>query len=533
MRLVGPYHPETLYGGEATRAIERAAAAALPPHSLMALAGLSVAQLTRALSPHARRVWVACGPGNNGGDGLVAATHLHQRAVSLGGAQQVVVTLCSDPHRLPADAAHALERARSAGVCFADQPPDTFDFAIDALLGFGTSRPPEGRLAAHLAVLHRSQAPLLCVDVPSGLNTDTGVLLHHDDEQRPGTPTPGARHTLSLLTLKPGLFTADGRDQAGQVWFDDLGIAPPADVPALAKLNGRPRGLTRPPIRAHATHKGSFGDVLVIGGQDIAMHGAGMTGAAVLAARAALHSGAGRVYLGLLENGSESHPLRWDPACPELMLRRTDSLLMQRELLQQACVVCGCGGGNAIARVLPNALTSAHMLVLDADALNAIARDGHLRTQLRQRSASGWITVLTPHPLEAARLLETSTTAVMADRLAAAEQLAHRFSAICVLKGSGSVISAPGQTPLINPTGNAALATAGTGDVLAGMIGSALALRELTPDQAFVRVADAVFQHGWLADQWSGADASSAGTTTLTAARLASSVFPLPFWLPQ
>jgi hydroxyethylthiazole kinase-like uncharacterized protein yjeF len=159
--------------------------------------------------------------------------------------------------------------------------------------------------------------------------------------------------------------------------------------------------------------------------------------------------------------------------------------------------------------------------VLDADALNAIATDETLQQQLTQRARRGWITVLTPHPLEAARLLGTDTARVMADRLLAASELAERFQAVCVLKGSGSVIAAPGSLPMINPTGNAALATAGTGDVLAGLVGAALAAPEITAHQAGQRVAAAVFQHGWLADQWVN------DSTVLSAGRLAERVRPV------
>lgn len=520
MRRIDTSHPETLHGAETTRAIERAAAFALPPHSLMALAGLSVARLARALAPHARCIWVACGPGNNGGDGLVAAAHLHRQVLATGGAQRVVVTLCADERRLPPDAAHALAQARAAGVPLASEPPADFDFAIDALLGIGPLRPPEGRLARHLTVLQQSTATVLCVDLPSGLHADTGVHSHGPLSRC----LPGARHTLSLLTLKPGLFTADGRDQAGTVWFDDLGINPPPDTPATALLYGMASPIGRPAKRAHASHKGSQGEVLVLGGQDIGINGSGMTGAAILAARAALHGGAGRVYVGLLAGETGSGSPAWDPACPELMFRQIDGLL-RGDLLTQASVVCGCGGGSAIEAVLPAALARAHVLVLDADALNVIAGDSLLRAQLRHRGERGWITVLTPHPLEAARLLGTSTAAVMANRLAAARQLGHDLGAICVLKGSGSVVCAPGQTPLINSTGNAALATAGTGDVLAGLIGSALATKAWKPDQAVQRVAAAVFQHGRLSDQWATDDGET--PDTLTASRLAARLHAL------
>lgn len=524
MRRIGNSRSEPLYGAASTRAIERAASAALPAHSLMALAGLSVARLTRALAPHAQCIWVACGPGNNGADGLVAATHLHRQAQSRGGTPKVVVTLCADTNRMPSDAAHALEQALATGMRLASEPPPDFDFAIDALLGIGGLRPPEGRLADHLTTLQNSEAPVLCVDVPSGLDADTGVHLLGPTAR----PLQGTRHTLSLLTLKPGLFTADGRDQAGCVWFDDLGVTPPLDVPSLALLHGMSSNAALPLRRAHASHKGSYGDVLVIGGQDIAFNGSGMTGAAILAARAALHSGAGRVYVGLLSADTMAQSPTWDPDCPELMFRQLGAML-QGDLLSSASVVCGCGGGDAVARVLPQVLSRARTLVLDADALNSIAGDSQLQAQLLHRHERGWTTVITPHPLEAARLLASTSAEVLANRLTAARQLSETFAVICVLKGSGSVTCAPGATPLVNPTGDASLATAGTGDVLAGMIGNALNGRSGGREGAIQQVASAVFLHGLLADEWALrlAPHPPGFWRTLTAAHLAESARPL------
>ena len=258
--------------------------------------------------------------------------------------------------------------------------------------------------------------------------------------------------------------------------------------------------------------------MVVIGGQGIGLSGAGMTGAAVLAARTALHAGAGRVLVGLLD-GSEPRTA-WDPAAPELMFRHLD-LLLQNGALSQATTVCGCGGGQAVAAPLAAVLARAPRLVLDADALNAISADESLQRPLTRRAERGWITVLTPHPLEAARLLGTDTTRVMTDRLQAAQALAERFKAICVLKGSGSVIAAPGVSPKINPSGNGALATAGTGDVLAGLVGAALADPGTAREHAHERVAAAVFQHGWLADHWP----SEGGA--LSAGRLAACVRPM------
>lgn len=501
MRLVSTISSAPLYSIETTRTIEELAKAGLLPFTLMARAGEAVAQLASALMPHARCIWVACGPGNNGGDGLVAATCLHQRASRLAHPPQIVVTLDAEEARMPADAAHALKLAREAGVQFATHAPANFDLAIDALLGVGARGQLNTALSMQLEQLSRTTRPVLCVDLPSGLNANTGT--------RQRTPQAGPRHTLSLLTLKPGLFMADGRDACGQIWYDDLGAMPAGHTPT-AQLQNSSASTNKSLL--HASHKGTFGEVVVIGGQHIATHGTGMTGAAVLAARAALHGGAGRVYVGLLE-AAHSHTA-WDTAAPELMFRRIDTLLPSA-LLEAACTVCGCGGGDAVTAWLPTVLNTATCLVLDADALNAIARSVELQDLVKQRRSRGWTTVLTPHPLEAARLLGTDTHTVMDDRLRHAHRLSHQFQAVVVLKGSGTVVAAPHEIPRVNASGNAALATAGTGDVLAGWIGSALAHRDNTP--IMERVAQAVHRHGWLADEWLRQHPSE----QLTAGRLA------------
>ncbi len=522
MRPINGQQRELLHGSAATRSLERAAQVTLPAHTLMARAGLAVARLARALAPHARCIWVACGPGNNGGDGLVAAMHLHSWARDAG--LRVVVTHSLgaqvDAAQLPPDAAQALCGARSAGVLIQSEPPASFDLAIDALLGVGVTRPIMGTMAHWALMLRSTSACVLCVDLPSGLQADTGALMAVEDAaSRPIEAFHlGPRHTLSLLTLKPGLFTHHGRDAAGKVWFDDLGVGFVSTVPVTAWLEGRATPSGNKALRAHDSHKGSFGDVVVVGGQGIASQGAGMTGAAVLAARAALHAGAGRVFVGLLEVDS-TNETTWDPVCPELMFRRPATLI-DASWLTKASVVCGCGGGTSVVAVLPSLLSRVTTLVLDADALNAVSRDEALRSQLTHRHGRGWLTVLTPHPLEAARLLGCSTAQVMADRLLAAQTIADRFQVVCVLKGSGSVVTAPSEIPRINPTGNASLSTAGTGDVLAGMIGAALAGRETSrQDGALDRVCGAVYQHGWLADQWDDC--------TLVASELALRVKPI------
>jgi len=194
------------------------------------------------------------------------------------------------------------------------------------------------------------------------------------------------------------------------------------------------------------------------------------------------------VFVGLLGDG-----IAVSASQPELMFRAWDSLA-----LDTMSVVCGCGGGEAVRSALPRVLSSAHALVLDADALNAIAADPQLQLLLRARADRPLGTVLTPHPLEAARLLGATTAQVQSDRLVAASSLADMFRCVVVLKGSGTVIAEPGKSPHINPTGNARLATGGTGDVLAGLIAAYLAAGE----DAFVASVGAVFVHGLAADRW-------------------------------
>lgn len=460
-----------LHDAQGSRAVEAAASRVLPPHALMRRAGAAAAALTRALHPHAHRVWVACGPGNNGGDGLDAAIHL--RAAGL----DVHLTLTGDPARLPADAADALARAQVAGLHVASSSPraGTCDVAIDALLGLGTRRAPEGDLAACIRALNALPCPVLAVDLPSGLHPDRGHPLGED--------CVVADHTLSLLTLKPGLFTGRGRDHAGEVWHDTLGVAEPA-TQAVATLIGDAR-LDAP--RRHAQHKGSFGDVAIVGGAP------GMSGAALLAARAAHAAGAGRVFVDVLDDQHTA----LDPARPELMFRDGWSRIVTAQALADATVVAGCGGGER-KEALPRLLSGAARLVLDADALNAIAADPMLGHQLVARAGRGRDSVLTPHPLEAARLLGTTASEVQADRLSAAQAIADRYGSVVVLKGSGTVVALPGGRASINGTGNAALASAGTGDVLAGWLGGVWSASGCTAIEA---ARHAVWLHGLAADR--------------------------------
>jgi hydroxyethylthiazole kinase-like uncharacterized protein yjeF len=393
----------------------------------------------------------------------------------------VRVGFAGDASRLPPDAAHALATARAAGVSIdtSDAGIDEADVIVDALLGLGARSAPRARVAAAIACINRSNLPVLAVDLPSGLPADTGAVAHE---------AVRAHHTLSLLTLKPGLFTAHGRDHAGRVWYDALG----ADTQLLQKTAAAT--LAGPPsvtARRHAQHKGSFGDVAVIGGAE------GMGGAPLLAARAALMSGAGRVLLARLDNRLAAADLPW----PELM-QRSVADLVQPLTLARSTVVAGCGGGHAITQVLLALLEHASRLVLDADALNAVAASPALQAALAARNADGPRTILTPHPLEAARLLGITTAEVQQDRLQAAGRMTAATGAVVVLKGSGTVIAGPSGRPLFNPTGNARLATAGSGDVLAGWLGGRWAGQPTAPPALVA--AETAWLHGRTAEEQPG-----------------------------
>jgi hydroxyethylthiazole kinase-like uncharacterized protein yjeF len=469
---------------------------ALSPTPLMQRAGLACARLALAMAPHARRVWVAAGPGNNGGDGLEAALHLHQWG------KEVVVSLIASQGPGPADAQAALHRAQLASVRIQSSVPtdwlqqmDAQDLCIDALLGIGATRPLSADLLACVQAMNKGLAPVLAIDVPTGLNPQSGQWLDGDGGNSSGHLAVRADHTLGLIAVQAGLLMGHGRDASGQIWLEDLGyLASQHQVPPLAWLNAP---YTSAP-KSHASHKGSHGDMAVIGGEGMATQGMGMTGAAILAATAALHAGAGRVILSLLSGQTN------DSAPPDLMQRE-----FRRLELEKLHVVCGCGGGSAVQEVLPEVLRRSAQLVLDADGLNAVAQEPCLRQTLRQRGKAQ-PTVITPHPLEAARLLGCNTAQVQNDRLKAAQELAERFQCCVVLKGSGTVIVAPGHTTRINITGNGRLAIGGTGDVLAGLVGARMA-QGLS---AFDAACAAVAQHGQVADDWSPGEA-------LTASRLA------------
>ena len=444
-----------LFSVTAIREIERSALHALPEGSLMERAGQAAASFALTLLPANKqkyKILIVAGPGNNGGDALIAAVKLQQRGVS------VLVLFESAAERLPPDARNAFLLAEQAGVEFAsysyflnaNQAPE-FDLVIDGLFGIGLTRAVTGEYARLIESINSLSCPVLALDLPSGLDADTGMLVGDG-------PAVQASHTISFIGNKPGLHTGHGRDYAGVVQIADLDIEERYFPPPSAGLNHVALFSTALKPRLHSSHKGSYGKLAILGGSF------GMQGAAILASRTALKTGAGRVYIGFIDM-----PPQYDGAQPELMCRRADELS-----LQSYTVVAGPGMGQSARaqNILQSALATDMPLVLDADALNMLAGAPELKRLLAQRRSP---TLLTPHPLEAARLLNVSTKEVQSNRLQAAQELANCMNAIVVLKGSGTIIAACGKQPVINTTGNPGLATAGTGDVLAGMCGALLA----------------------------------------------------------
>ena len=476
--LVGTYYPchdpsvktsQPLYRAADLRRIEWAAAS----QPLMQRAGRAAADLALELCGDCTgAILVLAGPGNNGGDALEAARLLHAQQV------EVHTVFPGDAGRLPPDAAAAWQRFSAAGLAAhaAIPPGRRWALIVDGLFGMGLGRDIAGPYASLVCAANRLAeqcgCPLLALDVPSGLDADTGQL--HG-------PAIRASHTISFIAGKPGLFTGDGPDICGEVSIAPLGL----DAQGMVAASGHVIGVDN--FRAHLqprrrnSHKGSYGSVGMVGGA------AGMAGAALRAARAALRLGSGRVYVGLLDARAPA----LDAMQPELMLRPPEQLLAT----SLTALACGPGLGTSpqAAKLLADACLCDMPIVLDADALNLLAAQSTLHKALCTRQAP---TLLTPHPAEAARLLGSSVAHIQADRVRAAQEIATRFNALVALKGCGTVVALPEGPWAINPSGNPGLATAGSGDVLTGLIVALLA-QGWPAEQA---LPAAVHLHGCAAD---------------------------------
>lgn len=436
-----------LFTAAEIRAIDRDWATHHPDAPLMPRAGAAAAELAAVLAHDSGEpVLVLAGPGNNGGDAVVAARRLIEQGF------RVVVVSGADPARLPTDAAQAWADWRAVGGAILSDIPAAQRFAlvVDGLFGVGLERDVGGEPARWIIAANAMACPKLALDVPSGLDANTGAIrgcaLHAD-------------HTLTFLGLKPGLFTADGPDCAGTLHLDSLGIDP-ATLPAttgvaLMRLEAR----HHLPPRAKNSHKGRFGHAGVIGGAP------GMVGASLICGRAALATGAGRVTVGALDER-----LVVDYGEPQLMFAAPENLVAAT--LDVLAIGPGLGQTTRAHALVAAALATPCALVLDADALNLLAADTDLAGRAACRSAP---TLLTPHPGEAARLLEVSVADIQRNRIDAALHLAAHTRAHVALKGAGTVIAHPDGRYAINTTGGPWLAQAGAGDRLTGMVAALIA----------------------------------------------------------
>ena len=437
---------------------------------LMESAGRAAADVARAMAgDRGGRVVVLAGPGNNGGDALVVARWLRTWYFD------IAVVFPGDPAGLPPDARAAHAAFVDAGGTTVSGPADERPaLIVDGLFGIGLARPLTDDYAALVHWANDSGAPILALDVPTGLNADTGAV---------STPAIRATATATFIGLKPGLLTADGPDHCGEISVHSLGIEAAAAAQGH-RLDWPPMAAALPAVlgrRTRNVNKGTFGTLGILGGTE------GMGGALVLAGRAALRTGAGKVWLGFLM----ADPPKVDASMPELMLRHAGAVL---DAHPDALVVGpGLGTSDAARSLLQRALALPIPVALDADALNLIARDAALLAATRSRSAP---TLATPHPGEAARVLATDVENVQRDRMGAARELAQRLAANVVLKGAGSVLAHPDGTWDINASGGPALATAGSGDVLSGLLGALLA--QGLPAKTALRYA--VCLHGATAD---------------------------------
>ena len=443
--------PVCLYSTAQVRALDAYAIGTLgiPGYTLMKRAGEAALRYLRTRFPVAHRIVIVCGAGNNGGDGYVLARFAHAAGLT------VTTLAASSPDTLRGDARQAYEDLHTSGVEVLPYAPERLaagEVIVDALLGTGLQGPAREDVARVIRDINGSGRPVLAVDVPSGLDSDTGVPLGD---------TVRADCTVTFVGLKTGLFIGNGPEFAGTVFFDDLEIDPQQAGAPPARLGRILDSVIQQalPRRARSSHKGDFGRVLIVGG------GVGMPGAVRLAGEACLRVGAGLVTVAVApENVPAIAAGR-----PELIcLPLSDAEALTEAFTRTDVIAVGPGLGRTpwARSVLDKVLRAAKPLVVDADALNIVADSS-------APAPEEWI--LTPHPGEAARLLGTDTGGIQRDRLAALEHLVSRYRGTVVLKGAGTLVGAPGRTPALCERGNPGMATAGMGDVLTGTIAGILA----------------------------------------------------------
>lgn len=451
-----PLAEKILYTAEQMRGLDRDAieGQGILGYSLMNQAGQAVLSQIRTRWPKVQNLTIFCGAGNNAGDGYVVARLAHEQGM------QVQVLYLSAPDGLSGDAWQAYAGCIAEGVkaeVYQSQVIDDCDLLVDALLGIGLQRQISGLWLAAIEAMNRCDKPVIAVDIPSGIHADTGKAMNAAVQ---------ADCTVTFIGLKRGLFTGDAPDYVGDLVLDDLQTSPSdgfqlQDSTCLLLDETIKSCLPR---RQRIAHKGQHGHVLVIGGNR------GMQGAPLLSGMAALRSGAGLVSI-----ATHAHPdsVR-SHAQPELMIHAVESAKQLRPLLEVCTVVVagpGLGQDSWALSMMAEVIECRKPLLVDADGLNLLARESDYNLN--------W--VLTPHPAEAARLLNESTREIQSDRFTSATRLAKFYGGVAVLKGAGTVIS--GKTLSLCRSGNPGMATAGMGDILSGII-AALMAQGLSNEQA-------------------------------------------------
>jgi hydroxyethylthiazole kinase-like uncharacterized protein yjeF len=438
--------PVKVYTARESRELDRVAIEGfgIPGITLMKRAGRAAFDVLRLRWPDVRTLTIFCGGGNNAGDGYIVG------ALAAEAGLDVQFLQIGDVKKLRDDAASARDLASSFGVSWGDsRAAIEGEVVVDALIGTGASEGIRAEYAAAIEAINATNAPVLAIDLPSGISADTGVALG---------AAVRADVTVTFIGEKLGLFTADGIDHAGEVVFDSLEVPDGVfeEVQGIAVMSP-----PTPTQRLRSAHKTQFGHVLIMGG-DI-----GMGGAVLLAGEAALRTGAGLVsVLTRVENCSAIIARR-----PELMVRGVEEGDLMEDRLE-ACNVVAIGPGLGLdpwgEQMLTKALGTGKPVVIDADALNLIAASYARRAVFNVPAQS----VMTPHAGEASRLLDKLP---VRDRPAAACELSSRFDNVVVLKGAGTFVAKNGELQSICIAGNPGLATAGSGDVLTGIIASFIA----------------------------------------------------------
>lgn len=442
----------SLYTADEVRELDRLAIDVhdIAGYELMRRAAHAALQELRRRWPRARRLTIVSGPGNNGGDGFLLGL------LALQDGLRVHIVALTDHSN--GDAARAREAWAHAGgrlsTAKAGESLPPADVCVDALFGSGLNRPPDGLAKALVEAMNAASCPVFALDVPSGLQADTGAM--------PGACVR-ATATICLVAWKQGLFTHEGIDCCGQLALTTL------DLPQMLfdSVSSRTR-LLQPqclPPRQRDSHKGRYGHVLVIGGD----HGFG--GAVRLAGEAALRCGAGLASLAT----RQAHVAAVLAARPELMVHVCEEHAVPQGLLEAVSVLVvgpGLGRQSWGRRLFDQAMASNQALVLDADGLNWLAEDG---TAAHGNALSDRPVVLTPHPGEAARLLDCASDDIQTDRFAAVRELARRYQCVAILKGAGSLVARPDGQVRVCPWGNPGMASGGMGDVLSGVVAALLA----------------------------------------------------------